>query len=258
MTLVSDGDLDHFSFLLGKTSEGINFAEGADSLKKIQVLRQVDAFAWVISLRSESNASLSKIGRLLWTLGRTLESIAGVSVSLDSSGQGSWRAKVSVHFKTAMQRKEVREFMEAVREGLVAKYFSKYREEEKKLVAERKQLESENEKTIFKLKPEDVDNLALPAVPGGQDITLDNLEKLARIERIFLENQLLRIEMAQKAAELLSDGIIDADPLEIRINDVDYLSVLGGTLKTGASMEEIERSEERLKTDENSDPDGIA
>lgn len=74
-------------------------------------------------------------------------------------------------------------------------------------------------------------------------LELANRERELLIERGWTEEKLRRLELVARASELVREGVLQADPVEIFINDYPFLAVREGRVDAGESMKRIAEGE---------------
>jgi hypothetical protein len=183
----------------------------------------------------------SNFGKLVWAFGECLDTIPGVDTFVETIGTGSFWVRLKVLIKNVWARDDVKEIVEKTREAVVATKLErpvdevnkiradtdKLREEAMKISAERQQLpDSEEARAIKEL--------------DLRRRMLENEERQVEIERKEIENRLLKLQVIERFSQLIGDGLVRADPVEIDVNGLMLLLLKDGKVTVGKGIDSIE------------------
>jgi len=200
--------LDHGS----GTSKATKVKQG--DMERLDIIANADCrFTMTIRFLGD-NISPSRAGRAVWSIGAAIESVGGVAVEIDSWGTGSLWAKIRVHMRSVWQRDQVQEILEKGRQATESYYLDKPIAEARKLEAEYRKLDEERallEKEMT-LKPSD---------QQGEELMQIEIEsKREDIKAKKLDNAIKEMQAIEKASDLIREGIVVADKVEIDIDGV--------------------------------------
>jgi len=194
-------------------------------------------FEWDIEVLVHGETfNSSQIGFLMWSMSKALESIDGVSVSLENWGNGSKFFNLKVRIKNLLAKEEVKQVLDKGRKAVESQYLDKPIEEVEKLKAEK-------EKTI-----KETDNL-LTKEQSNQlhEMEIERME--IELQNSKVELELKKIQLLKGYSELIKEGILVNDSnFQIKINEVLYLKK-EPQLTIGENIEII--AEKEIKIDKN-------
>jgi hypothetical protein len=221
--------------------EPISIDRGSrDDAERIKLMRSAK-YIWTIEIRLlGETCSLARLGHTLWSFGEALETIPGVVTEVTAVGTGSIWAKIRAGFQNIWQRDEVIEVLDKGRDAAIAHYLGKP-------IAETARLEEE----ASKLR-EETRNIAkiTAAMPDGEHAErirkeelrhkeLENIRTEEEIRRMQLESGIRALEGVRLASDLIAQGIVHADQVQIDINELMYLLIHEDTVQKGHSLKRI-------------------
>ncbi len=200
-------------------------------------LRKDCQFIWTITIRFTSEPlSASACAYTIWAISSALEIIDGVGVEFVDWGKGSFWAKLKVSIKNVWARDEVRESLDKGRKAAESFYLDRPIEDVAKTRAEKEKLEEEI-RDIKLNRSERPDKALL------EELRMIELEE--RREDLLakkLENRIRSLDLVEKASNLVKDGIVSADGVEINVNDLLLFCCDGQNAQIGKDMKDIEEA----------------
>jgi len=203
-----------------------------------------DERLWRIKLIFHDEPELSGVARLLMALAEGLQAIPDVHVTVGDWGRGTLWAELKIQIGSLAAGKEVEKILSAARDGLLAKWLGssvtdteKKHAQAEKIRAEAAKIKAETQLLHFDAGSDLKRELEL------QKMDLENRGLLADIRRRELENQLLQLKIIQNASELIKQGLSTATPVEMRINDLPFISFDQNRPLSGADMVTIASAE---------------
>ncbi|MBD2303199.1 hypothetical protein [Nostoc sp. FACHB-190] len=199
-------------------------------------------YQWVINIKFSGNKyPASKINKFLWSFTEILESISGVHVEIESAGTGSIWLRFRAFIGSETAKTELKRLLEKGRDALEAEYLDKSIANNDKTQAEARKANAEAD-SIQRQKE------VLPDSEEAQKIRAFNLQKQeleirklqAEIKKIELENIEKSVNITERLAYMVKEGMLSANSVNIDINGVPYLSSSNGKIIQGASIEDIE------------------
>jgi hypothetical protein len=213
-------------------------------------------YEWdIILVFNAEHIRASSVSFLVWTLSEALQLIPDVDVDIVKAGTGSLWLRLKVYMKTLFQKNEVKQLLEKTRDAVVADQLDKKIETTGKIKAEKEKLETEAELLKQKLDtgPSASEaRLARHNELARQEIELQRLRIAA--EKEHLENVWLGMQIIEKRANMIREGIGLNDPMQIEINGIRYLSSENGKIQKGASMEVIDSDSTKNAPDDSKPP----
>jgi len=237
-------------------------AEDREAIKKSRNLTiaqesESSYSAWNMYVRfPQKRHDPSKVGFFLWTFGEALAGIDGVTTQIQEWSHGSILVYIKMLFRDIFARNETVQLFENLQAGFIetstligesveVNYHGIPTAEAARLEAEREKLFAESEK----IKRE-VDSL--PEADELRELCLE--DKKLEIQRKRIENRLLeieaiksKIEAIKRMSDLLREGIVQQDEVEIGINDLLFVVNKGGEVKIDHPISEIAEAEEKTK-----------
>lgn len=213
--------------------------------------RSKPAYIWNIDLRFPDNNNPSAISYCIWTLATSLQQINGVTVIIDSWGTGSLWVKLKILISNIWARDEVKEVIEKSRDAVIADCLDKRIEQVRKLESERVKIDEEI--VSLKKKRDLMPSKKEAASSRKREKKLQELEiddKVLDVQRKYIENSIKSLEFMEKASDLIKDGIIKTDRVEIDINKLFFLSIDSEIVRRGMNINEILKSEKKLSDDQ--------
>ena len=221
-----------------KTSEAVLYLENQyDTYKD----KSVNLIEWDIKIIFEGEfLDPSDVSKLIWALSEALKTVGGVSLELEDWGRGSYWVRIKARIEDTWKRDEVQQILDTARDGVVSEYLErpiqevgKTEQEKLKLESERKRIERETEALP------DAGDAARKRDLEMASSELDLMRQKAEIDEMNLKNKMLQLDMIRKASDMVKDGIISADPVQIEINSLKFIALAGSEVDPGADMDDI-------------------
>lgn len=200
-----------------------------------QYLKPGFSFLWKIQISWEKEYSPDKIGYLILTFSKALQSISGTHLELGAWGNGSKWLDFKLWIKNTFSKELVKDVLmgggklaNKAKEGLEAKYIGLPKSEEDKIKAETKNIILESKK----LK-DDISN----------SMSSDQADRFneAIVRKAEAEANLKLLEVISKAKELMADGLDPFEDVSIYINGSKLIDT--SLNRTSERMDEIENKE---------------
>jgi len=192
---------------------------------------------WIIELNFKTgNKGNHKPLEFIHTFIEGLNTIPGVSVTLEDIKIGSIQAKVKAVFDSVTSKEEVKEVLETARKFAVGKLEKEFSEVEKA------NSETQKNQIETQLLEENLQNLKSEESKEFKKLETESIRY--DIEKKRLENEILKIKLFKERKELLkellADGFISQKELEILIKGITFLKIENGILTVGENIDVID------------------
>lgn len=169
----------------------------------------IPLYSWELNINISSDEDANKIFYFLWTLTEAISKIDGARIIIQNIEKGSIKVKLKLLFKNILAKKEVKEVIDkAVRAGHA--------------VLDKPALEGEKIKSETELIKRQTEAITDPEIKFERE-NLENQKIKAEIDRANAETFILKVQGIQKLSDLIRDGIISIDKLQIDINGMAFL-----------------------------------
>jgi hypothetical protein len=193
---------------------------------------------WDIELFFETNETEAhKPLEFLYQFIEILNSFPGVKVKIENIIIGSLKAKLKTTFENVTSKEEVKELLEGTKKFVKGKLEKEF-EESQKIKKESEKIDVEKELLLQEIEQNaSLDSAYLKA------IEIQSAEE--ELKKKKLENAILQLDLMNKGfqalSELLAKGIITQKHFEMSIKGLPFISVKGGILFEGGSLDSIDK-----------------
>ncbi|MEM7247637.1 MAG: hypothetical protein AAF533_20030 [Acidobacteriota bacterium] len=209
--------------------------------------QQATSFSITVTWLGDS-IDANRFSELAWRLSHALSLVDGVKVVVDSLGTGSAWLKVRLFFKNIFAEQQVAEILDKARNSAESRYL-----EQPRLDAEKAEAEADKLRTETSRLEREASLLASPD-EAAEDRALEREAKRLALRRERLEQAKLQFELLTTASQLIADGILGADPVQIAIGDGEFLSLNQGKFIAGQSAAKLITDEKQAQPSQNRDP----
>lgn len=208
-----------------------------DTISK-KVESDINKEEWIFELNFNTEKSENhKPLEFIHTFIEGLNTIDGVSLTLEYIEIGSIKARIKAVFDDVKSKEEVKDILESTQKFAKGKL-------EKDFI-EGKKLDSDIIKNEMETKILEENLSTLQSSEIREFRQLENESVKLDLERKKLENEKLRIELFKEKKnllkELLSEGIIDQKHFDMLINGLPFISMENGRLLIGETIDVIDK-----------------
>ena len=215
---------------------------------KVPKISFVPKYIWEIEIILTEEEKINNELFALWTIMESLNSIEGVSLTLESVREGSRIYKFKMLIKDFFAKEEVKEVLNKAKDSAMgalekpAAETELLKKEANKLEAEEKKIEKETDQILTKEQRAEMFEL--------------KKEKLkAEIEEKQADTNLKKLQFLERLSDLQKEGLLRVDSIGININEVPFLVKEGGEIKVLNTLDSIDEQSKDKTTPTGSDYD---
>jgi hypothetical protein len=229
------------NFFLSSPHHGSNvdIRDVSDAFNNIfrKYQRSAAADEWIMELNFETrNLEHHKPLEFIYTFIEAVKTIPGVTINLEEIKVGSIKAKIRVVFDDRTSKEEVKELFENVKE-IVADKFTRGP------TAMDENTATENAETELRITDEKIKDRISDKSKEVEKLETESLRY--DLERKKIENERLKLKLFKERKELLkellSDGLIAQNHLEMLIKGIPFIRIENGNLIIGENIDVIDR-----------------
>jgi len=190
-------------------------------------------YIWEIEIVLTDEEKINNELFTLWTIMESLNSIEGISLTLETVREGSRIYKFKMFIKDFFAKEEVKEVLNKAKDSAMgalekpAAETELLKKEANKLGAEEKKIEKETDQILTKEQRAELFEL--------------KKEKLkAEIEEKHADTNLKKLQFLERLSDLQKEGLLRVDSIGININEIPFLVKEGGEIKVLNTLDSID------------------